>query len=280
MTMDARNHELDAAKADFYQCLAAALLAPMDHAHAQAMLGGDLSRDLAELDQEIGYGQAQEIEQLQTELDAIGDPQALLILYSQLFLAPPRKVQLNAASYLDGSFNGGTVSELEQCYAENGIGRDESFHDLADHVTMQLEFIAHLYRMTAAGVELPAISAGSFIARYPERWIIPMVADITQVSERESLAVNPYRQLLRILEAAVLHDAESTDGPVTATERRERALVLARQRRAERAVSADEMREIRKLLEEKGLSTDHLDADGKGDPFAGWQAMVPPSVKR
>jgi hypothetical protein len=85
---------------------------------------------------------------------------------------------------------------------------------------------------------------------------------------------------LRILEAAVLHDAESTDGPVTATERRERALVLARQRRAERAVSADEMREIRKLLEEKGLSTDHLDADGKGDPFAGWQAMVPPSVKR
>lgn len=278
--MDARNHELDAAKADFYQCLAAALLAPMDHAHAQAILGGDLSRDLAELDQEIGYGLAGAIEQLQTELDAIGDPQALLVLYSQLFLAPPRKVQLNAASYLDGSFNGGTVTELEQCYAENGVARAEQFHDLADHVTVQLEFIAHLYRMTATGVEMPAINAGGFIARYPERWIIPMVADIAQISERESLAVNPYRQLLRILEAAVLHDAESMDGPVTATERRERALVLARQRRAERAVSAEEMREIRKRLEEKGLSTAHLDPEDKEDPFAGWQAMVPPTLKR
>ena len=278
--MDTRNHELDAAKADFYQCLGAALLAPMDEAHSAAILGGDLSRDLADLDEEIGYGLAREIEQLQTELDAIGDPQALLVLYSQLFLAPPRKVQLDAASYLDGSFNGGTVTELEQCYAENGIVRDESFHDLADHVTAQLEFIAHLYRMTAAGGSAPAISAGRFIARYPERWVIPLVADIIQVSEREALAVNPYRQLFRILEAAVLHDAESLDGPLTATERRERALDIARHRRAERAVSAAEMQEIRKRLEAQGLSTAHLDPENKDDPFAGWQAMVPPSPKR
>lgn len=278
--MDARNHELEAAKADFYQCLGAALLAPMDDAHARAMLGGDLTCDLADLDEEIGYGLSQEIEQLQAELDAIGDPQALLVLYSQLFLAPPRKAQLNAASYLDGSFNGGTVTELEQCYAENGVARDERFHDLADHVTVQLEFIAHLYRMSVAGVEIPAISAGRFIAHYPERWIIPLVADIAQVSERESLAVNPYRQLLRILEAAVLHDAESLDGPLTPTERRERALTIARHRRAERAVSAEEMQEIRKRLEAQGLSTAHLDPENKEDPFAGWQAMVPPSPKR
>lgn len=280
MIMDARNHELEAAKADFYQCLGTALLAPMDSAHACAILGGDLTRDLTDLDDEIGYGLAREIAQLQAELDAIGDPQALLVLYSQLFLAPPRKVQLNAASYLDGSFNGGTVTELEQCYAENGIVRGESFHDLADHVTAQLEFVAHLYRVTAAGGGMPAISAGCFIARYPERWIIPLVADITQVSERESLIVNPYRQLLRILEAVVLHDAESLDGPLTATERRERALTIARQRRAERAISAEEMQEIRQRLEQKGLSTAHLDPENNEDPFAGWQAMVPPSPKR
>ncbi len=278
--MDARNHELEAAKADFYQCLGAALLAPMDEIHARAILSGDLTRDLAELDAEIGYGLAREIAQLQAELDAIGDPQALLVLYSQLFLAPPRKVQLNAASYLDGSFNGGTVTELERCYAENGIVRGEGFHDLADHVTAQLEFIAHLYRMTAAGAEVPAISAGRFIARYPERWVIPLVADVIQVSEREALIVNPYRQLLRILETAVLHDAECLDGPLTATERRERALTIARHRRAERAVSTEEMQEIRKRLKQKGLSTAHMDPDTNEDPFAGWQAMVPPSPKR
>lgn len=280
MTMDVRNHELEAAKADFYQCIGAALLAPMEHAHACAILGGELVADLADLDQEIGYGLGEEIEQLQAELAGIGDPQALLVLYSQLFLTPPRKVQLNAASYLDGSFNGGTVAELEQCYAECGVARNESFPDLADHVSVQLEFVAHLYRMSATGTVTPAISASRFIARYPERWIIPLVADVAEVSRLEGIAINPYRTLLRILEAAVLRDAECREGPLTATERRERALAIARQRRAERTVSAAEMNDIRKILEQQGLSTAHLDPERKDDPFAGWQAMVPPGPKR
>lgn len=284
--MDARNQELEAAKADFYQCLAVAFLAPMASAHANAMLNGDLTRDLADLDDEIGYGLTAQIRLLQSELDEIADPQALLILYSQLFLAPPRKVQLNAASYLDGSFNGGTVVELEQCYAENGVARDEAFHDLADHVTVQLEFIAHLYRRTAAatvgdgGVSVPALSVGQFITRYPERWIAPLVEDVMQVSNKEGLTCNPYRILLQMLETALQHDAEARAETLNATERREHALAIARQRRAERAVSAEEMKEIRRRLEEKGLTTDHLDQDNKDSPFAGWEAMVPPSHKR
>jgi hypothetical protein len=45
-------------------------------------------------------------------------------------------------------------------------------------------------------------------------------------------------------------------------------------------VSAEEMNDIRKRLEEHGLSTEHLDPTRKDDPFGGWQAMVPPSSKR
>jgi TorA maturation chaperone TorD len=281
MTMDARHYEFNTAKADFYLCLANALTAPMTKPHAHAILGGDLTSDLADLDREIGYGLASQIAALQHELDRIGDDEDLLVLYAQLFLSPPRKVQLNAASYLDGSFNGGTVTELEQCYAENGVTRADSFHDLADHVSVQLEFISHLYRVAATGADAgSAISAGSFISRYPQRWISPLVEDVRRVGGELELAANPYLALMQILDAALESDAELRDGPLSATERREHALAIARQKRAERKVSAEEMNDIRKRLEEHGLSTEHLDPTRKDDPFGGWQAMVPPSPKR
>lgn len=283
--MDARHHALNTAKADFYLTIAHAMFAPTDEALAQAMLSGDLTVDLDELDQEIGYGLADEIRKLQLELDAIKTPLDLLVLYSQLFLAPPRKVQLNAASYLDGSFNGGTVLELEQCYAAHGLVRSEVFHDLADHVSVQLEFVAHLYGRAEADCPpladaFSGMTAGSFIANYPERWIFPLGEDIRQVSEAHGFEINPYRTLLQILGKAVEYDAEYADHPVTATERRENALRQARQKRAERAISAEELQEIRTRLSAQGLSVDHLDPDRKDDPWQGWEAMVPPKHRR
>lgn len=274
--MDARNDELRTAKADFYLTLAQAFMAPIAPSAAAAMLCGDLAADLAEFDREIGYGLEEEIDACQRELDVVGHPDHLLVLYSQLFLAPPRRVQINAGTYLDGVFNGGSVRELETCYAAAGTSRSEEFRDLADHVSLQLEFVAHLY---ATGGREP--TPAQFIDRYPARWIAPLLADIELAATELELRANPYRHLARILQKAVEFDAERTERPLTPTERRERAMAIARHKEAERGVSELDMEQIRRRLAERGLSIDHLTPAGTGEnsPLRGWNAMTPPSPR-
>jgi hypothetical protein len=62
-------------------------------------------------------------------------PEALLRLYAGLFLTPPAPVHLTAAVLGNAAF------EIEQWYARHGFIRCAGFHDLADHVTAQLEFV-------------------------------------------------------------------------------------------------------------------------------------------
>lgn len=276
MNMDARNEQLRTAKADFYLTLAQAFMVPMEVASAAAMLCGDLTADLGELDGEIGYGLAAEIDACQNAFDIVGDADELLLIYSSLFLAPPRRVQINAGTYLDGAFNGGSVRELETCYALGGAARAETFRDLADHVALQLEFIAHLY--SGLGAEP---TPGQFIDRYPARWIDPMIEDIERAGVELGYAANPYLELARILRKALANDAEREIRPLTATERRERALALARHKEAERGISAADYDEMRRRLAERGLSTDHLapDRDPADDPLAGWKPMTPPAPR-
>lgn len=274
--MDARNEELRTAKADFYLTLARAFMAPIEPAIAVAMLGGDLTADLAELDQEIGYGIAGEVAACQRALDAVGDSEALLLIYSSLFLAPPRRVQINAGTYLDGAFNGGSVRELEACYARQGRVKADAFHDLPDHVSVQLEFVAHLYGCGSAGP-----TPGQFIDRYAGRWIDPLIEDIERASTELGFAANPYLELARLLRKALDDDAERELRPLTASERRERALALARHKEAERGLVEADYEDIRRRLAAHGLSTDHLnpDRDAAADPFAGWIAMTPPKPR-
>jgi TorA maturation chaperone TorD len=276
MNMDARNEQLRTAKADFYLTLAQTFMVPMEVATAAAMLCGDLTADLLELDRDIGYDITEEIAACQRELDAVGHPDDLLLIYSSLFIAPPRRVQINAGTYLDGSFNGGSVVELETCYALGGAARAEQFRDLADHVALQLEFVAHLY----SGIGL-APTPGQFIDRYPARWIDPMIDDIERANAELGLAANPYLWLARILRKALAVDAEREIRPLTASERRERALALARHKEAERGISAADYEEMRRRLAERGLSTEHLAADRNAadDPLAGWKPMTPPAPR-
>ncbi len=276
MNMDARNDQLRTAKADFYLTVAQAFMVPMELSGAAAMLCGDLAADLAELDQEIGYGLADEIAACQHDFDLVGHPDELLLIYSSLFIAPPRRVQINAATYLDGAFNGGSVAELEACYALGGAARAEKFRDLADHVALQLEFIAHLY--SGIGVEP---TPGQFIDRFPARWIDPLIDDMERATAELGMSANPYLGLARILRKALANDAEREIRPLTPTERRERALALARHKEAERGISAADYEEMRRRLTERGLSTEHLaaDRDPADDPLAGWKPMTPPAPR-
>lgn len=263
MIMDARNQQLDSARADFYRCLAAALLPPMQEAHARAMLDGDLTRDLADLDQEIGYGLAREIAQLQSELSAIAEPQALLVVYSQLFLAPPVPARINVGMYLDGALNGGSVRAMEEAYRACGVERDEAFHDLADHASVQLEFVAMLYAAQAARyagettAEPMPVDPGPFLHQFARRWSGPLAADLERATAQRNLAANPYLPLARILEAAVAGDAIAPEFDPKAA-RKQRAIEQARARYAAHGIGAEALAEIRRKLEERGLATDHL----------------------
>lgn len=274
--MDARSKSQDAAKADLYLCLAQAFMPPMSNELATAM-ATDLAADLRDIDQAIGYGFSAHVDAFASDMLAVAGQEALLVLYSQLFLAPPRKVHLNVATYLDGTFNGGTVGQLEACYLACGLSRSECFTDLADHIAVQLEFAAYLYDNEQA-----ALSAGGFIAQYAERWVSPLLADIERVQAELGLPANPYRHLIAILSCAVEHDAEHSCEAVTPAERRQRALALARHKRAEREISAQELKEIRARLVENGLSAEHLDIDAGSDddPWRGWEAMTPPSPRK
>lgn len=274
--MDARNEQLRTAKADFYLTMAQAFKVPMEVGGAAAMLCGDLAEDLAELDGEIGYGLTAEIEACRAAFDAVGDTEQLLLIYSSLFVAPPRRVQINAGAYLDGAFNGGSVRELESCYALGGAARAEGFRDLADHVALQLEFIAHLYSRFGAEP-----TPGQFIDRFPGRWIDALIEDIERAGIELGLAANPYLELARILRGALTNDATRETRPLTATERRERALTLARRKEAGRGFTAADYEEMRRRLAEHGLSTDHLapDRDPADGPLAGWRPMTPPAPR-
>jgi TorA maturation chaperone TorD len=263
MTMDARHHEQLSARAEFYQCLARAFLAPRDEALAQAMRDA-LADDVGELAAEIGYAIDAPLAHYREQIGWVAGPAALLQIYSSLFLAPPVPARINAGMYLDGAMNGGSVKAMEEAYLACGVERDERFRDLADHVTVQLEFVAMLYAAQAAMFageadgEPPPVDPGEFLHAFARRWVGPLCADLTRATRERELDANPYLPLARILEAAVACDAVAPEVDAKAARKRH-AIEIARAKVAARGISADDLAEIKRKLEARGLATEHLD---------------------
>ncbi len=276
--MDIRSNDIDTLRGDFYLCLAHALRPPVATSFCAALCY-DLPADLEELAGEIGYDCADEIAEFRRRIGRY-DPDRLLQTYSRLFLQPPRAVPINTGTYLDGSFNGGSVREMEEWYRACGLAPAEDFFDLADHVSAQLECVAYLYTHALAGENLPH-TAGQFLGRFVARWVAPWRDDIAQAEHELGMPDEPYLPLARILHEAVLHDAE---GPVCsdpALARRERALLRARRRQAGKGITDDDLAEIRRRLEAHGLATEHLAIPyEQRDAARGWRAGTPPRPRK
>lgn len=265
---------LNTLRAQFYLCLAHAFLTPLQSG-SLAALRDDLPVDLAELAKILGYDIADELDELQRRLRAIDDDAALLQQYSRLFLQPPVAVHINTGVYLDGSFNGPSVQALEAVYRAHGLERAASFRDLADHVAMQLEFAAWLFdhEDNDRGPEF----GGQFITRFIARWVSPWCADLAQAERELKLCDAPYLPLAGIVRKAALHDAIPLSDADPASTRREKALALARHKQAEKGVTAEDLAEIQRRLEARGLAVDHLAIDPMlRDAARGWQRMTPP----
>lgn len=75
------------------------------------------------------------------------DPAALRQEHTRLF-ADPRQllVPCYESMYLDpsGSIMGEPARQVSRIYAAEGLGRADSFHDLPDHISVELEFMAYL----------------------------------------------------------------------------------------------------------------------------------------
>jgi len=199
-------------------------------------------------------------------------------------VAPPRPVQLNTGSYRDGAINGGSVAVMDELYRRCGVERGADFHDLSDHLSVQLEFVALLYLRRAEAIEastpLPDVRPEHFLDDYVARWLPPFMRDLERDADDRDPAANPYLPLARILAAAVAHDAVATAVPA-AEQRTRNAISKARRNRAERGVSAADMEFIARKLREKGLSTDHLAiAPELRDEAQGLTRKQPPAPRR
>lgn len=253
--MDARNIESLSERGEFYLCLAHAFLTPHT-AQAFDGLRAALADDLDELASALGYACTDAVSDFRMAIAAIPDHLALLQAYSALFMAPPRPVQLNTASYLDGALNGGSVAAMEAAYRQCGVERGMDFHDLADHVSIQLEFVALLYLRAAeaqqSGTPEPPLRPEHFLHDYVARWMPAFLRDL-----QATATPNPWLPLAHVLAAAVAHDARAQDLPA-AELRARRAIGKARHERAMRGVTAEDMAFIARKLREQGLATDHL----------------------
>lgn len=99
-----------------------------------------------------------------------GGADTWLVEYSRLFLVPPVPVTLNAGVYLEGALGGSSTQMMLACYEVAGVKPDERFHDLPDHVAMQLEFLARLYERAAQGQEDALEMAQEFAAEFVHAW--------------------------------------------------------------------------------------------------------------
>lgn len=275
--MDARNIESLTERGEFYLCLARAFLTPHT-VQAFDGLHDALADDLGELATSLGFACADALADYRAAIAAVTDHPALLERYSALFVAPPRAIQINTACYLDGALNGGTVAAMDEAYRRCGVERDADFHDLSDHVSVQLEFVALLYLHSAealeSGAALPQVRPEHFLHDYVARWLPHFIRDL------EAAEANPWLPLAHVLAAAVAHDARAETLP-PAEVRARRAIGKARHERAERGVTAEDMEIIARKLREKGLSTDHLAIPPElRDEAQGYSRGTPPGPRK
>lgn len=262
---------LNQGRAELYLCLARAFLAPTT-AQSFTALREHLAADLEDLAGLLGYPIAGALKAYREAISAVPDQERLLVTYSRLFLVPgTARPAINAGVYLDGGVNGGTVVALEGLYRRCGLARDHTrLHDLPDHVSVQLEFLAYLYAAAAtresadAVPDLP-VSAEDFVDSYVGRWAPALHADLARVTGCLDLGANPYLPLAAILETAARADA----APLWQPARGPRPKAGPRTGQPDpvaAGLSEEDLAVIRARLRAHGLSTDHLGSPHEEEP--------------
>ena len=167
-------------RADLLYCLAQAFLPPPEPwavcDWAQPLVDDltDMSPGLPEVDMDaVKAALAAECARWAAAARA-GSGDTWLVEYSRLFLVPPVPVTLNAGVYLEGALGGNSSQMMLACYELAGVKPDERFHDLPDHVSMQLEFLARLYERAARGDLDAQAMAEEYASEFVHVWGQPL----------------------------------------------------------------------------------------------------------
>ena len=189
-------------RAAFYLCLARAFLPPQKNAYQAVKL--HLDDDLAELATALGYPAAELLGDLRAAVARVPDYLTLLRTYSGLFLTPPVPVTLNAGRYLDGAVMGRVTTAIEKCYRQAGLARAGGFHDLPDHIALQLEFVAYLCA-AEADAKTSHMTADEFLDSFVRYWLPPFTTALEKACGQDESA-RIYLYLARLLQVAVDYD--------------------------------------------------------------------------
>jgi len=253
-------------KSEFYLILARAFMTPQTQESYQAMKEY-LADDLADMDQTLGYGLGSYLEAYRAEMAKIPSHENLLIIYSRIFLQPPREAQINPGVYLDGAFMGGTVDEMAAYYLKFDLARGEHFKDLPDHVSVQLEFVSCLYARAYEAMQSGTPDAESesgashYLFQFVRRWLPRFHADLEKTTRELGeigLPANPYLPLASMLASAMTRDAVANPAWIEEKSRTGKAMEKARASYAVRGITPEDIAEMERKLKEKGLSTEHL----------------------
>jgi TorA maturation chaperone TorD len=197
------------AKAEFFICLARAF-GPMRTPRAEEAFAHALADDLADLAARAGYDIGDAAARFAASAAAPGARP--LADYSALFLVPPVPVPLNAGLYLDGGLLGRSTQAMLERYRDAGLAPDERFHDLPDHVTMQLEYLAVMFARAAEGDRASAARAREFLAQFVLAWLPAFRLALHGAGQRIP-AARAYEALAAILETAARHETRFVPDP-------------------------------------------------------------------
>ena len=265
--MDAVNNGFTP-RAEFWLCLAQALLPPRGEFLSQA-LRDDLADDLAYLADSLGLDIGDNVAELRTVL-AQTDAETLLPAYSSLFLVPPIPARLNAGIYLDGTLLGANTKMLADAFQRHGVEQSPDMHDTPDHVATILEFLALLFHRAdnAEAGMLESLHDDMEAVRGLLRFVLPEIAARVAETERERELPPVYSALLVVVETALRDEqciffAAADDDAGSAQRyfsKRATAVDLVRCKQCGKAIAtARELKVIIDRLQQCGLPTDHLE---------------------
>lgn len=277
-------------KSEFYLVMARVFMTPQSPEIYQAMKEC-LADDLDDMDRALGYGLSSPLEAFRAEMAKIPSHEDLLIVYSRIFLQPPREAKINTGIYLDGAFMGGTIDEISAFYRKFGVDRGDHFKDLPDHISVQLEFVSYLYAQAAEALNSdpgidPGAEAGAshYLFQFVRRWLPSFHADLEKTTRELGeigLPANPYLPLASMLVAAVNRDGLANPAWIEEKSRVEKAVEKARSHHAVRGITPEDIAEMERKLKEKGLSTEHLNIPAENrDKERGWIPKKPPDPRR
>jgi|AntDeeMetagen285_2_1112576.scaffolds.fasta_scaffold00105_11 TorA maturation chaperone TorD len=286
-------------RAEFYLLLSA-VLNPGNTNRNGDQLREELLPDLTELSDAVSALTASWLNGFRESLAQLESVDQPLKEYSRLFLIPPAPCPLNLGYHLDGSLMGRTATVLDACYHRYGLERGESFHDLPDHLALNLQWLAWVMALANEGSsgedadENPLADAAGVIADYT----LPAVEQLCrrldeQARERGLSALWP--ELLNVVRSQLQEDrnwlathlgSAKPDPAIasdTAAETTEfDAIDLCCQSCGVSFVAEEALAMMISRLREAGLSTAHLERcpDCSSSQNAGILAMTPPGAKR